>query len=138
MTRHKLLINWLLIYIIIFFLCLSLLFCFEAIRVRIALILTVLLISFIFYPVYLFDKRALEINQEEQNKAKSNKVKSETSQGEKVKKKVEKTEQEVLNAEITLNTKSEVSNDRIIEFCKFCGKKIDKDAKICPYCGTNF
>lgn len=138
MTKHKLLIYWLLIYIIIFFLCLSLIFYFEAIRVRIALILVVLLISFIFYPIYNFDKNASEIKIEEQNRAQSNKVKSEINQGEKVKEKVEKTEQEIPNALISLNTESEENYDKIIEFCKFCGKKIDKDAKICPYCGTNF
>ena len=137
MTKHKLLINWFLLYIIILCLGLSLIFYFEAIRIQIAIILLILLISFIFYPIYHLDKRVSEKYNKEHVSAKSREERTRSNEQEKVKEEDRIMEPETNSEIINLNPKEEYLNNKIKIYCKFCGKKIDEDAKICPYCGTS-
>jgi energy-coupling factor transporter transmembrane protein EcfT len=137
MTKHKLLINWFLLYIIILCLGLSLIFYFEAIRIQIAIILLILLISFIFYPIYHLDKRISEKDNKEHVNAKSKEIRTTSNEQEKVKEEGRKKEPETDNEIINLNPKEEELNNKIKIYCTFCGKKIDEDAKICPYCGIS-
>jgi len=137
MTKHKLLINWFLLFIIILCLCLSLFFCFKVVRLQIAIILIILLLSFIFYPIYLLDKRISDNYDMEQIEAKSKRLKTRSIELEKVTKKGEIMETQLKSEILNLNNKGEENHNKIKIYCKFCGKKIVEDVKICPYCGTS-
>ena len=137
MTKHKILINWILLYTIILCLCLSLLFYFKAIRVQIALILLILLISFIFYPIYLLDKRFSKKYKKKRIEARSKGLMTRINELGKATEKEVMMEPELKNETLSLNNKGEEPKNKVKIYCKFCGKKIDEDVKICPYCGTS-
>ncbi len=129
MIKHRLLIIWIIIYIIILFLCLGLLLNFEAIRIRIAILLVGLIFSFIFYPIYIFDKRnskrAIKVH-----KSKTSKILTADLN------ELEKKKEDLLVVE--QGSQSQENTEKKTEiYCNFCGKKVDEDVKLCPYCGTD-
>jgi hypothetical protein len=128
MTSHQILILWSFVYIILLSLCLGLFLQFEAIRIRIAILLICLILSFIFYPIYILDKRNSARIIKAQKSKKSKILTSGTN-------KLEKNKEELVIPEQGLKTQDNTEK-KIDITCEFCGKKIDEDVKLCPYCGT--
>lgn len=136
MTKHNLLINWTLIYIILFCLCFSLFVSIQVARIKIAMLLLIILISLVFYPIYIVDKRRSEKYNMKQKKAKVKEIESKEIE---IEKKGESIiiEQDVKAEILNLNNKKDEeiqSNPKF--YCKFCGKKIDVDIETCPNCKT--
>ncbi len=127
MIKHKLLFYWTLIFFLTILVLVNLLSYFDEIRIKLAIILLCVLISFIFYPIIISDKR---LTIKRIKKEKSKKIKEKKAQLDKKEKEIETPQQQSIISSVNTNS------EKII-ICKYCGKNIDKDEKICLYCGEN-
>ncbi len=115
MTKHNLLINWVFIYIIIICLCIGLLLYFEAIRIKIAILLVGLVFSFIFYPIYILDKKHSERAIKEHKSKKSKEFLPNLNEQEK--EKVEIIEQKSESIEEIIKAEGEDTDKKIEIYC---------------------
>jgi len=130
MTSHRILIIWIAIYITLLFICLCFFLYFDAIRIKIATLLVGLLLSFIFYPIYILDKRNYTRLKNAQKTKKLKVTSSELYETEK------KKEEKVIVEQVS-KTQDEIEKNINIT-CNLCGKKVHEDVKLCPYCGIEF
>ncbi|MFX1256673.1 MAG: hypothetical protein ACFFAN_02355 [Promethearchaeota archaeon] len=130
MIKHKFLMIWIFLFFIIVFIGIYLSNHFMNIRITLIIILSEVVISFLFYPIFIFDRRQAEKieNKKRIKRLEEQKKKEQKEEIEDLKIRIEELEKKVNDKEV---------EKEIERFCELCHEKIDKDASVCPHCGNS-
>ncbi|MFX1256675.1 MAG: zinc ribbon domain-containing protein [Promethearchaeota archaeon] len=125
MAGHKLIKNWIILIFIAFFFSLIISIISRGAKITAIPVVILIILLVLFLPVIVIDL------------SRSSKIKEQKGSKELEKKQAELDLAKSLKEEQVQKPQQEVSLEVIEKFCKYCGKKVDKEAKICSYCGSD-